>query len=214
MAGYYLYCERVGPGLFAEPVNTLTNAAFLLAGWMLWRTWRLQDRNPSEAPLLIALIIAIGFGSSLFHAYATRWARVLDEVPILLFQLAFMWLYARRVIGWGRFAATALTAGFLILALYSRQFPEWFNGSLVYLPAMTALLALGLYHWRSRRPAPLILLWAFGALVLALCFRTLDAAVCPYVPAGVHFLWHLLVALTACLCGHALLVASRNAQRS
>ena len=213
MADYHLYCERLDPGLLAEPVNALTNAAFLIAAWMLWRTWRRQNRNPPEAQLLIALIVAIGIGSSLFHTFATLWARVLDEVPILLFQLVFMWLYARRVIGWSVLAATFLAAGFLVLALYSRQFPEWFNGSLVYLPALAALLALGLYHRLSRKPAPLILLWAFGALVVALSFRTLDAAVCPYFPTGVHFLWHVLVALTAYLCSHAFLIASRNARR-
>jgi len=27
------YCERLGPGLFAEPLNALTNVSFLLAAW-------------------------------------------------------------------------------------------------------------------------------------------------------------------------------------
>ena len=38
-----VYCERVGPGLWAEPVNALTNAAFFLAGWLLWRNARRTD---------------------------------------------------------------------------------------------------------------------------------------------------------------------------
>ena len=49
------YCERLGPGLWAEPVNFLSNAAFLLAALvMAWRCralraklWpkQLQDRR-------------------------------------------------------------------------------------------------------------------------------------------------------------------------
>src|SRR5512139_1525468 len=100
MAYIDLYCERLGVGLMAEPANALTNAAFFIAAYLLWRAWRRQNPRSPGLLLLIALVVAIGIGSSLFHTFATVWARVLDEVPILLFQLAFMWLYARRVIGW------------------------------------------------------------------------------------------------------------------
>ena len=35
-----LYCERLGPGFWAEPLNAVSNAAFILAaayGFVLWR---------------------------------------------------------------------------------------------------------------------------------------------------------------------------------
>lgn len=32
-----IYCERTGPGLWAEPLGALSNLAFFVAAWMLWR---------------------------------------------------------------------------------------------------------------------------------------------------------------------------------
>ena len=32
-----LYCERLSPGIWAEPINALTNLAFLVAAFAAWR---------------------------------------------------------------------------------------------------------------------------------------------------------------------------------
>ena len=32
-----LYCERLGPGLWAEPLNAVSNLAFFGFAWKLWR---------------------------------------------------------------------------------------------------------------------------------------------------------------------------------
>ena len=202
-----LYCERLGPGLFAEPVNAVTNAAFFVAAWMLWREISRQGTRPPAVMLLIALIVAIGIGSSLFHTLALTWARWLDITPILLFQLAFLWLYARRVVGWHAASAATLVAAFLAAALYGRQFPHLLGGSLMYAPAIVALLALGLYHWLTRKPAPLLLIAAAGVFAVSLFVRTIDEAVCPYFPLGTHFLWHVLNPVVLYLCTRTLYAA-------
>ena len=36
------YCERLGPGFWAEPLNALTNLAFLIAALVMWRRTRGQ----------------------------------------------------------------------------------------------------------------------------------------------------------------------------
>ena len=93
-----LYCERLDPGLWAEPINALANLAFLVAAFAAWRLTN-QCRSMSvETGLLIGLMLAIGTGSGLFHTFATSWARVLDVLPILLFQIAYLWIYGSRII--------------------------------------------------------------------------------------------------------------------
>src|SRR5258708_40020184 len=93
-----LYCERVGPGLLAEPLNAVTNVAFLFAAWAAWSLPRRRAQSvPADIWILIALSIVIGIGSALFHVFAEGWARILDELPILLFQLWYLWLYLRRI---------------------------------------------------------------------------------------------------------------------
>jgi hypothetical protein len=44
------YCERLGPGLWAEPLNALTNLAFIVAALIC--AWRLGHPRP---PLGLAL---------------------------------------------------------------------------------------------------------------------------------------------------------------
>lgn len=202
------YCERLGPGLLAEPVNAATNVAFFLAAWALWRLGNRSGIVSGDARILIALIVAIGIGSSLFHTFATPWAHWLDIIPILLFQLAFLWIYTRRVIRLPLVATAAIVAAFLVVALYSRQFPQLLNRSLMYAPPLFVMLALGLYHWRHRISHRFSLLAAAGSLFVAIFFRTVDQMVCEPFPLGTHFLWHLLNAVVVYLCVLAVLGSS------
>ena len=205
-----IYCERIGPGLLAEPVNALTNAAFFIAAWLLWRDARRADLLSPALGALLALVLAIGIGSSLFHTFAATWARVLDELPILLFQLLFVWLYARRIMGLRKASAGALLAVFLPAALYARSFSHLLNGSLVYAPAVLLVCALGVWHYASRQPARTHLAAAAVTLALAAALRTLDAPICERFALGTHFLWHLLVAGVIYLCVGGLMAAQRE----
>ena len=214
MAYIDLYCERLDPGLVAEPLNAATNLAFFAAAWMLWRETRHDGARPPEYPLLIGLIVAIGIGSALFHTFAETWAMVADLVPIMLFQLAFLWTYARRVMKWQNAPSAALIAGFLAVALYGRQFPQVANGSMIYAPAIAVLLALGVYHWLRGGVGRGLLLVATGAFIASLTFRTVDSAVCPNFPLGTHFLWHLINPLVLYLCVRAVNIATAVRERA
>jgi len=205
-----VYCERVGPGLWAEPVNALTNAAFFLAGWLLWRTARRTDLLTPPMGLLLGLVFAIGLGSSLFHTFAAPWARVLDELPILLFQLLFVWLYARRAMNLHPLAAGMILVAFFAAALYGRQFPNLLNGSLIYAPALALVCALGAYHYATGKPVRSRLALAAAVLTAAIGVRSLDAPICDRFALGTHFLWHVLVAAVIYLCVSALLAVLRE----
>jgi len=202
---YDLYCERVGPGLLAEPVNAATNAAFFVAAWLLWRQALRGHIVTTDVRTLLVLIAAIGIGSSLFHTFATGWARLADELPIVVFQLVFLWVYARRLLVWPRWGALLAIVAYLAVALAARRFPHLLNGSLIYTPALLMTLALGSWHWAKRWSARSHMLIAAALLVTAIMMRTLDAAVCAEFPLGTHFLWHLMVATVAYLCVGALL---------
>jgi hypothetical protein len=198
-----LYCERLGPGLWAEPLNALTNLAFLVAAWASWSMVRRSPSRSGDVTILIALMAAIGIGSGLFHTLATTWARVLDVLPILLFQMWYIWLYARRVIGIKAPWSALLSLGFLAVTLLGREFPGVLNGVLAYVPALVVLLSLGIYHYWTSKHGPKLLLLASGVFLLALTFRTIDQAVCLYLAIGTHFLWHLLDAAVLYLATRA-----------
>lgn len=184
------YCERLGPGLWAEPLNTTTNLGFVLAAWAVWHLARHRRRD--DGLLLAALLVVVGAGSTLYHTFATPLTRALDLIPILIFQLVFLGLYARRLIGAGRGVTAAGLVVFLAVALSGHAAPDVLNGSLIYAPALIVLAALGIYHLTHARREPALMLAAAGVFAISVTARTLDNALCGAWPYGTHFLWHLL----------------------
>lgn len=216
------YCERgTDPSFWAEPVNAWTNAGFLVAAMAAAMKLARTQRAGPEAPAgdiavlggMIALVIAIGTGSFLFHTFATRWALVADVAPITVFTLAYLVYALKRFLGWGWPAVGLAVPAFLLAGSLASGVtcPTWtgpasvdattahavgapcLNGSLGYLPALialwgTALAArhLGLGSWKT-------LFVAAGVLSVSLGFRTVDLAACGALLArGTHGAWHLL----------------------
>jgi hypothetical protein len=200
-----LYCERIGPEFWAEPINALTNASFVIAAGALWFTARRSDTISSSVWCLIFLSAAIGVGSFVFHTMATNSTRLLDVIPILLFQLVFLWLYAREVIGLGRLSSVLLLIGFFAAAILGRQFPQLLNGSLIYAPALVTVLALGVFHFSIVQVGRLDLLLVTALFAAALLFRTLDEVSCQAVATGSHFMWHVLNGLVVYLAARTII---------
>lgn len=186
-----IYCERLQSGLWDEPINAISNLAFFISAWSIWRLSHCLSVRFYRVKLLIYLMIAIGIGSSLFHTFATRWASLLDIIPIVMFQLFYLWVYTRRVMKLEYGMSVILMVGLLISSLVSMQLMI-LNGSLSYLPAFLYLLGLGIYHFREDKRGKILLLIGTGIFILALFFRTIDQAICATFPLGTHFIWHLL----------------------
>lgn len=188
-----LYCERVGSGLLAEPLNAFTNLFFLLAAVRCAHLARQAARV--DALLLALILFAIGLGSGLFHTFATAWAQWLDVSPILIFQVVYLWLYVRRVAGLGVTTAVSLLVLFFAAIFVSAQFPEMLNGSLSYVPTAAALILIGAYHLNARHADAIAILTAGTLFLVSLTARTVDEVLCVYWPLGTHFIWHTLNAL-------------------
>ncbi|HEU0223098.1 MAG TPA: ceramidase domain-containing protein [Paracoccaceae bacterium] len=191
------YCERLGPGFWAEPVNALTNLAFLVAAVLAAGPAR--RAGDAGALLLTAILATIGLGSFLFHTLAVRWAALADVLPILAFILVYFHLATRRFFGAPAWAGLVLAASYLPVsaaiaaltraALGSVNGSEGYFGVFVFILAYAALLG-------SRAPATgQGLLAGAGLLALSLVARSADEALCPAWPLGTHFLWHLLNAI-------------------
>ena len=209
-----LYCERTGPGLLAEPFNAVTNIAFLIAAWRGWSLGRRLNVLSTGVRLLVALLVSIGVGSALYHTFATNWARLLDVFHILLFQFCFLWLYARGVAGLNYWVALGAAVAVSAAGYVAEQFRAVLNGSLMYAPAIVLLASLGLFHFRHEKHGRLLLLAATGVFTLALFFRTIDQAICPSLPVGAHFVWHLLAGAVLYLSMRALLLNSASSPTS
>ncbi len=91
------YCERVGMGILAEPLNAFSNVSLLLAAWAAWVLAGRVDAFSVGVRELIALGASVGVGSILWHTVPTMLTLILDIVPILIFICWFIWLYTRNV---------------------------------------------------------------------------------------------------------------------
>jgi hypothetical protein len=203
------YCERVGPGLLAEPLNAVSNVSFLLAAWAAWVLATRTGALSAGVRALIAIGASVGIGSILWHTYPTTLTLILDIVPILIFIIWYIWLYARNVIGMRPLFAVASAAAFLLATLLALPFAGVLHGAIVYTPGLMVTLVLGVLHARDRRRAArFTLLAAAGVYLAALFFRTIDNEVCPVLPIGTHFLWHLLIGLVTYLAMRPLILST------
>jgi len=215
------YCERLGPGFWAEPLNAATNGTFIAAALYALMLWRRTEGRDRPALWLIAIMFAVGIGSFLFHTFASRWALLADVLPIAVFIYGYFLLAMRRYLRLNLLVALAVTLLFIGLnasfgRLWFAVFPGvTLNGSVGYIPAALALLGVGIAGLlRHEREAGRALLLAAGVFGLSLTFRSLDDAVCHSWPVGTHFLWHMLNALVLGLLMRAAIIHSSKRRPS
>lgn len=191
-----IYCERLGPGFWAEPVNAITNLGFVLVGAWFWRSAR-QARAGTFVEVLCAWVIVIGAGSFLFHTVATRWAALFDVVPIWTFVLTYVFFALRRYLRMTAPRAVGSPVGaVVVIVVVMRLIPESLatatNGSIEYLPAVIALLFFVVVLARAGHPAWRAVGLAGLVFCLSLALRSFDMRVCETMPLGLHWAWHLL----------------------
>jgi hypothetical protein len=209
------YCERLSPGFWAEPLNAVTNGAFIAAALYALVLWRRVGARDWPGLWLIAVTFIVGIGSFLFHTFANRWSLLADVLPIAVFIYSYFLLSMRRYLRLGLVAVIAVTALFVAFnmsfgRLWAAALPGvTLNGSVSYIPAALALMVVGLLCLLlNARNEGRALLLAACVFALSLIFRSIDSTVCPAWPAGTHFLWHGLNAVVLALLMRAAIAHS------
>jgi hypothetical protein len=183
------YCERLGPGVWAEPVNAVTNLAFLVAAGVMW------PRVAGVGRVLCIMLALIGVGSFLFHTHANRLTGLMDVTPIAAFILIYLFAAARDFLGLPGWAAALVAAGFIPYALALTPLfaaLPFFQVSAFYWPVPLLILIFAALLARRAPGTARGLALGAGVLVVSLVFRSLDEGLCPAFPLGTHFLWHVL----------------------
>ncbi|GGX50801.1 membrane protein [Tateyamaria omphalii] len=185
------YCERLGPEYWAEPVNAVTNAAFVIVALWIWR----RSTGVPMARALSVVLGLIGIGSYLFHTHAQVWSAIADVAPIAAFILLYIFAINRDVwgmrTGWA-LGATALFFPYAVATIPLFQYVPVLSVSAGYLPVPVLIL---IYAVLLRRRAPdLARGFVIGAVILfvSLTARSVDEMLCAQFPMGTHFLWHIL----------------------
>ena len=198
-----LYCERLDASFWAEPLNAISNLAFIVAGFLLWRL-----RSP-RSNLMAILVILIGLGSFSFHTYANRLTGLIDVLAIALYLVTFAFLIPKQ---WSK-SSTLIQLGSVLLLIICITFAQLLISHLqlnfIWLPPglyLGAWLALIIYAVLTRyfnQPAARYLWLAVIVFPSSLMSRQLDMPLCDLI-IGSHWLWHLLNGLTLYLSGYGL----------
>jgi hypothetical protein len=188
-----IYCERTGPEYWSEPVNALTNAAFIIAAFIMWR--RVQGPRLRLARAMCGVLAAIGVGSWLFHTHANGLTGLLDVLPILGFILLYIHAANRAFLGVGRLASVAIALAFVpVSALLSGPLAALpvVGVSASYIPVALLILCYAALLARRQAETARGLAIGGGILIVSITARSIDQPLCAALPMGTHFLWHVL----------------------
>ena len=189
-----IYCERLDVGIWAEPINAVTNFAFILAAIIMW----IRCKNLVEGRVLAFLLFSIGCGSFLFHTFAQTWAAILDLTPILIFILTYIYAANRRFLVWSkRMSITGvilfLPYQFLVESILSSI--QLFGSSAQYVPVAILIFFYSALLHKSKTNLSRELFVGATILSLSIFARTIDEPLCLIVSVGTHFIWHILNAI-------------------
>ena len=190
------YCERLEPGFWNEPVNAVSNLAFLLAALIM--AHRLRGAGLPLARGMVWILAIISLGSFLFHTFATVWASVADVGPIMAFILLYVFASVQDYMRLGRIWAMLSVPLFFFYTALGVQFTQYIPGigsSAEYAVIPPLILFFAAFVWRHNRATGRGLVIGALLLTLSIGFRSLDLANCAANPLGTHFIWHILNAI-------------------
>jgi hypothetical protein len=186
-------CERLGPGLLAEPLNIATGFVFLGIAWGLLR----HPDQPGLTRLMCWLCAAAGATTVLLHLHPSRATEALDILPIIALVGVVFYGYARDVMQLtvgeavsGVAVLLPFVAGSLLLLLLLEE--PLASAGYASLPVFILGMAVVLRQREGDTGFRVML----AGLVLAggLVLRGLDLPLCSWVPLGTHMLWHVAAA--------------------
>lgn len=196
MAQVDAYCERTDPSLWSEPLNAVTNLAFLLAAAIM--AWRLRGSSLPLAWAMVAVLALVGLASGAWHILAVAWTGAADSGSITVFILVYLYAANRHYLGLAWPLALLLTLAILpVLGAAGWLFGRlpFFEVSAVYWPVALLIAVYGAALWRRVPHTSRRLLAGAALLALSIAARSLDEPLCGALPIGTHFLWHLLNAV-------------------
>ncbi|MDA4843823.1 ceramidase domain-containing protein [Hoeflea poritis] len=186
------YCERVGTAFWAEPINAVTNLAFVIAAILLLLAWQKSTARSPAVLYLSFWIAVIGIGSFLFHTFANIWSLAADVIPILIFILSYLFLAVRYYLGLPLWQSAVVALAYIPVSYFVVPLIEPLVGSSSgYVPALLAIFIVGLLMLGRDRKLAMGLIVTGGVFLVSIGFRMADEPVCRVVPLGTHFLWHI-----------------------
>tara|TARA_B100001121_G_scaffold310523_1_gene342209 strand:+ start:2514 stop:3164 length:651 start_codon:yes stop_codon:yes gene_type:complete len=190
-----IYCERISPEIFSEPVNFFSNFAFWITFFLLLKKHNKKNYRDEVTRIysfiLIILVFLIGAGSFLFHLFGNLWSLLADTISIMIFIILYLYLAVRFYLGQTLFVSAFAILFFLILNYLLSYLGIKEISS--YLIALLSMLIISyIAYSENKRDISYGLLLSSVIFTLSLGFRQLDLFACAQFSLGTHWIWHIL----------------------
>ena len=185
----FYYCERNSIETFAEPINAISNVAFVLCG-IIFFLRKGMIKNP-----LPYSVIFIGLSSFLFHYIPIRFFSTLDVFSILVFVVLYNTLLTKKILNYTYFKSALssfilILLSFLLGILLSKTI---ISTSSFYLGLLSYMIYIAfLLKKVSNIKYFLIAIILFS---ISLIFRSVDIYLCDFISFGTQFVGHILKSL-------------------
>lgn len=190
-----IYCERISPEIFSEPINFFTNIAFWVAFFLLLKKYHKKNYEHVNlriySIILIFLVLIIGMGSFLFHLFGNVWSLLADTIPIMIFIILYLYLAVRFYLE----QTQVISAFSIFLFLFLNYSLSYFGVEEIssYLMALFSMLIIACIAYRkNKRNISYGLFLTSFIFMVSLGFRQLDLFTCTQFSHGTHWIWHIL----------------------
>lgn len=193
-----IYCELPIWGTLFEPLNAISNLAFIVAAFFLWQLGRgVGEAQLRRQVMVLAVLIAlVGVGSFLWHFFRTPWSLAADVIPIQLFLLTFTWFLLRGM-HWSLQVRFGVFVGFVATSMFGGHIVGFLMPALAsgggYAAALIFAFVLSYFIYLTdyqKGTYFFITLLIFSVSLLA---RQLDVPLCSTTHGhGLHLFWHIL----------------------
>jgi Ceramidase len=218
-------CEHIGQGLLAQPVNTLSSLAYVVAGIvLLWRALVARSSPRVVLAVYAVMVVAVGLGSIAFHGPMPSWGHFAHDLSIAAV-LSFVIGYDVALVrGAGtRVALTGFGALLGVSAVVLAVSPDASTAldSVLVVAAVVAEVVVDRSPKRvaaAHGPVRGRSFWIAGAAALAVgavlnALGRTDAPLCePDSLVQLHALWHVLTALVLWMYGAGVLEPRERAR--
>ena len=217
---YPVYCEQaLSSGVF-EPINTLTNLFFMVAGILLFVRLKKKGLLDLKGIWFSCLLFFIGVGSFAWHFQRTDFTLMADSIPIGLFILSYLYFYLVRATYKLLYRLLLFFGFFIYTPLMIRLFNEFAttgffdNGGLSYTIALSYFLILQIYTYFFKpellKKSLIIVVLFFTSIV----FRQIDWRLCELIGFGTHFIWHIFNSIVLFLFVNLLYFTKSNTEKT
>jgi hypothetical protein len=202
-------CEHIGGGLLAQPANTLSSLAYVVAGVLLfWRAFAGRSQPRIACVVYAVTVVGVGVGSVAFHGPMPVWGRFAHDLSIaavLAFVIGYDVALARgAAVDRGLAVFGSLT---IVCAAVLAAWPNAANGLDALLVAGALAAEIAATRSPAGRAAGDARVWIIGlglltiGAVLNALGRT-DGPLCNAdSPVQLHAIWHVVTAFVLWLYG-------------